>query len=428
MAAIFQWRVGINWTPDRVALVVLLLTFLVGHARLNGSQDQRSRSKLGVLIGAFAAVAAFSAVTSGTAIVPGAEPYRHLSTIAVLAIQPLLAYWISSRLRYVKPLAWSLLYGLMVIGVYLGFTGIFEHYGISSLVFPSYIMSPEVGIQFGRARGPFVSSTVNGGILLITFAAACAISSHLEGHKRNIALLLTMPIVAAIYFTDTRSIWVSFGVILATMAFLQTRLRRPTRIVGSLILLVFLTGVGSKFSFFEKTLFSDRQDTIEYRFSNYATAYNMVKNHPVFGIGWGKFGEDWRDYFVSVDYVANLEDGNHSTLLGILAELGIVGFLPYVAMLATAFWLCVAAYRRLTEKNIFERTFVVVAIASLEAFALIGITSDLRFHQLMNVIVFLLVGQMVSLTAAFSQGNTQPQQGYKPLGFFQERNRLTSFR
>jgi len=44
--------------------------------------------------------------------------------------------------------------------LYLGYTGIFEHFQVKSLVFPSYIMNMWKGGMWGRARGPFLNASV----------------------------------------------------------------------------------------------------------------------------------------------------------------------------------------------------------------------------------------------------------------------------
>ena len=55
-----------------------------------------------------------------------------------------------------------LLVGLVGMGLYLGYTGCMEGLHIWKLVFPHYIANPNVGIQWGRARGPFLESTGDG--------------------------------------------------------------------------------------------------------------------------------------------------------------------------------------------------------------------------------------------------------------------------
>ena len=52
-----------------------------------------------------------------------------------------------------------------VIGLYLHVTAIFEHFQLRSLVFPKYIMNSNIGIHWGRARGPFLSGSINGAVM-----------------------------------------------------------------------------------------------------------------------------------------------------------------------------------------------------------------------------------------------------------------------
>ena len=50
------------------------------------------------------------------------------------------------------------------MGFYLGLTGIFEYLQLKQFVFPSYIMNPWIGVHWGRARGPFMNSGINGAV------------------------------------------------------------------------------------------------------------------------------------------------------------------------------------------------------------------------------------------------------------------------
>src|SRR5262249_14458936 len=150
--------------------------------------------------------------------------FASLGTLAVVAYQPLLIYLIAKRIRYTRALARMLVCTLCVIGAYLGWTGIAELYHASFFGFPEYILSPSVGIQFGRVRGPFVSSTVDGAILVITFVAIVVAASHQTGMKRWLVLSLVPPVVGSVYFTSTRSIWISFAAIATTLVCVRTNL------------------------------------------------------------------------------------------------------------------------------------------------------------------------------------------------------------
>ena len=104
---------------------------------------------------------------------PGAALRRHLGyrlgIIAGTLIRPPWVFTRCSTVSGIVPFAMftlaplifgsakqrnTLLIGLVAIGLYLGATGVLEGLHVWRLVFPSYIANPNVGIQWGRARGP----------------------------------------------------------------------------------------------------------------------------------------------------------------------------------------------------------------------------------------------------------------------------------
>src|SRR5207253_622867 len=107
---------------------------------------------------------------------------------------------------------------LAALGVYLGVTSVCEHFGVTTLVFPKYILDPKIGIQFGRSRGPFLDTIGNGGMLLVSFLFLAYLSSSLKGFKRAVTFLLTLLVVLGIYFTETRAIWLGLAALTAILS------------------------------------------------------------------------------------------------------------------------------------------------------------------------------------------------------------------
>ena len=75
---------------------------------------------------------------------------------------PLAVFWIARGAALTeRRLNWT--YGcLIAFGVYLALTGLCEVTGQWWAVFPRYIADPEVGLHFGRARGPMAHSVSYG--------------------------------------------------------------------------------------------------------------------------------------------------------------------------------------------------------------------------------------------------------------------------
>src|SRR5262249_17509743 len=110
---------------------------------------------------------------------------------------------------------------------------------------------------------------------LVTFLAITFLSSFQSGAKQGRTFLLMIPMCLTIYFTETRSIWLGFAGILAVLTFFSSNMRKPVIGMAVVVLILFLSGVASKFSPFENTLFSRRSETVDYRYVNMSTALNM---------------------------------------------------------------------------------------------------------------------------------------------------------
>jgi O-antigen ligase len=199
-----------------------------------------------------------------------------------------------------------------------------------------------------------------------------------------------------IYLTQTRGVWLGFGIAIDQAFITRTGMRKLAKGLMNAMLLAFISGGAGKFSLFEGTLFSKRSDTVDYRYANYMVALNMFRDNPIFGIGYGNFTHAWRQYFgaAEAEFTRDLTDGNNTTLLAILAEMGIVGISVYLVLLVSAWKICFSAYRQLRPDQDFERMQVIVAFGAFHAFLIMGITTDFRFHELFDSALFYLLGSI----------------------------------
>ena len=410
LALCFDYRVlpwlrlelGVSVTPDRVLLAALIFGFVVTKAWRTG---EVKRPLAGKAVGRFAWLFAGVAVTSWVIVAPDTAntSFGNLTWIMNLAVFPALAFHIASRLHYTRAMLMRLFWFLAVVGVYLAFTAIAEHYEfLWPLVFPRYILDPSVGIHWGRSRGPFVDTISNGGMLIAAFLAFSFVAASLTGVKRAVAICLTLLIVPAVYFTETRGVWLGWAAATGTLALFGKELRRPALIVAGVLAITFVVGIGSKFSLSEATLFSRRQNTVDYRLDNYQIAWDAFKANPAFGLGYGQLYGEWRKYYDrNTSRVAQgLADGNHSTILGILAELGLAGALPYAAVIGFGALLCFGSQRLLKRTNRpFERQIAVMALGILQCFVLLGLTNDLKAMPTLNIVVLTFLGVVTSLVS-----------------------------
>lgn len=227
---------------------------------------------------------------------------------------------------------------LVGMGIYLGFTGIFEIIGPHALVFPRYINNPKIGIHFGRARGPFVQAAVNG---LALYACLLAWLIALRGWRRRgprLAALLAIAVCSvSLLLTFQRTIWI--GVVVAALLTLIVvpELRRyviPVVVGAALMVAIAFIAIPTVREY--ALVRAADVGTVQSRDALDDAAIAMVEAKPLFGFGWGRFLVDAPFYFKTSDSYEVSEGANnplHDVYASIVTELGLVGFTMWIAIL-----------------------------------------------------------------------------------------------
>jgi len=295
---------------------------------------------------------------------------------------------------------------MLAIGLYLGLTAVFEHFNVRSLVFPRYILNPDFGLNYGRARGPFVASAANGLVLGFVFFACLYVlfDSGKKGLWKFYSLVLSVLAPLAIFFTYTRSCWISFIVgIAALIAFSGKNKKQIIAIVFIILLVVMIIGVffvldEDAYYFLIQRL--NQKESVNDRLMLYPVYIKMFKEYPLFGVGFCRFSEYLGDYlkqsrenmpvqssFYNADHISI-----HDTFGGILAEMGFVGIgllLPiYFLILSRA----IKLYRRLTLEPGEGSALVGVFFAFFIAYIATSIFIDTRNFEFINCLFFIFCG------------------------------------
>src|SRR5947209_6291261 len=285
-------------TPDRIIFFIMAGLFFVAVRKAQAHSIKLSGVEWCMLL--FGMLCTVSYVIHNPD--AGSDRFKWLITLFNLVICPFGIYIIAKNSRYDSGKVLSLLKAIVWIGVYLACTAIFEHYRIDALVFPRYIVDPHVGIQFGRARGPMVGSNPMGEWLVLVYLAICQVMIVLGKIWKLLLQGLTLLVLIGIYFTLTRGAWISFAIVAVLTAIFGGKFGRQSRVIAIVVLIAFFVGVGSKFSFSGDTLFSRRQNTIDYLLSNNETTLKMGMDNFVTAVGYGKFASSWLNYFVNTYY------------------------------------------------------------------------------------------------------------------------------
>lgn len=225
-----------------------------------------------------------------------------------------------------------LLSTLFMLGVYLCFTAIMERYDINALIFPAYITDKTILLHLDRSRGPFLNAAFNGLAMTVSFVAGVFLLPLLNPVRRLLVLVLLPLFGVGVFFTFTRSAYLVFLLTLATLVFFY-RSKTPTWKLTPLLLTLCLIGVLVN----SDRLFSDKRSAggivqmaeVNIRFQLIAKSLRLIQENPVFGVGLA--------HFSVVDASAIFQDNQHNHLIGMAAELGIIGLAAYLSLLATVF-------------------------------------------------------------------------------------------
>ena len=326
-------------SPDRAMMVLAVVPLVL---RAPGARDRPAfrlnRVHLGMI--AFIVYLGLSAAWAGTL----GDRDALFTVIDRVGIVPFVIFAIAPLAFYRPEHRRALLITLTAVGAYLGFTGLMEGLGVNALVLPHYINNPEIGIHAERARGPFLEAEGQGLAL-----GGCAIAALLGAHfwKKPRAIWMARATVAlclaGMLLTLARAVWVG-AVLAAVITLVSTRgLRRfllPTVIAAVLALMLALTLAPGLRNEIDHRLGSGGDPSVYDRRNQQATALRMIAVKPIFGFGWDRYQTDSEPYLrTSPDFPLKDSTGGeveivHNVALSLAVELGIVGVLMWLAIIA----------------------------------------------------------------------------------------------
>ncbi|MBW3598043.1 MAG: O-antigen ligase family protein [Planctomycetes bacterium] len=252
---------------------------------------------------------------------------------------PLTLYFLGRRLPLNEASVNGVQTGLAVFGVYLAAIGLLEAAGQWSLVFPRYIAAPELGLHFGRSRGPMVHA-VSYGVYLATCLVCVWLWRERVARHGGILLAALIPaFLAALFFTKTRTVWLGAGAAALLTLGLTLKGRVRNAALASMAAAALVVGVAKMDSILglerEGTV-ADTRHSADMRKSFTYVSWLMFCDRPIAGFGFGQFASAKLPYLGDRSVDLNLESirgyVHHNTFLSVLTETGLVGLALFLGV------------------------------------------------------------------------------------------------
>ncbi len=275
---------------------------------------------------------------------PNLLPTSPLGRLAFSFWVPALLYF-AARQSELSPRVMQLVcLSLTLLGTYLALTSIAETTGQWWAVFPHYIADPELGLHFGRARGPSLNSVCLGIYLSICLWSAWTLFHspfRWSGRWGQVLLIVAIGLMGlGVLLTLTRSVWLGLAASTLWMlsAYLPSQIRKPVTIAA--VLATIVLGVVAKsnlVSMERENSVGDAAHSVEQRAAFAYVSYYMVKDHPLWGVGFGRFYDRKLPYLTDRRQSFELESirelHHHNTFLSLLTETGMIGFVGFLAVI-----------------------------------------------------------------------------------------------
>lgn len=382
-------------TLDRLAEAFLLAAFVVQTMlrRTDPKPVRMTDRWLGLLL----LYLSLSTLTHDYATVSACDAAPSWRLLAAYLI-PGAVYWIVRQAPLTGQSVGQVTKVLTFFGLYLAVTGILEIAHQWAFVFPKHIADSTLGIHYGRARGPMLTSVSYGLYLAVCFLAALYYLPRLR-RLPQLLLVATFPLFAAgLYFSYTRSVWIGIGLGLMITLALVLHGRVRVVVLGTLIIAlasVWVTKSENIVSFKRELSAEETRNSAEWRKIFAYVSWQMFQEKPLLGVGFGHFPSEKNAFLSDRSTDLHLESirdyVHHNTFLCLLTETGAIGLGLFLLMLFS--WARDGlAIVRSPAAPVWARRHALLMLGALGIY-----TSQLLFHELSyspldNLLIFFLAG------------------------------------
>lgn len=297
------------------------------------------------------------------------------------------------------------------VAVYLAWLGMAEVVGLSGIVFPRYIASPEYEEFLGRARGPFLNPVANGFFMVCGWYVLSLWWSETRGWQRAVAGIAWGLVACGLGATLTRSVWLGAAVGFLALAGLQLPKMRRMALVGLVVVAGFVV-VATQWEHvnaFKRDRYvsvNDMRKSASLRPVLARVAWRMFQDQPLWGCGLGQYRERSLPYLSEHTGDVPLDTSRgyvqHNAFLALLTEAGLPASLLYVVLLGFWAWNGWRLWVRGPAEGWPRRTGL-LWLAVFGFYAVNAMLHDVSIMPMVHMLIFFLaglVGRLIDQTSS----------------------------
>jgi len=197
------------------------------------------------------------------------------------------------------------------------------------------------------------------------------------------------------FFCYNRGAWLAMIIGILVMAFFEPRYRR---LLVPLLVLAAVVGVAYWQPLSESYVITERLtnvNSIRFRVNMLEVSQKIIREHLLFGVGFGNFSYYYTQYGGHWDLMAWGEPSPHNTYILIWTTMGLVVVLPYVLIFLSMLLEMGAMFRRSWRELGADRALLASGWASIAAYMVSAAVAELYVNALSALVLFLITGTII---------------------------------
>jgi len=331
---------GFDLTIERLFFVLMLYFLLSGL--FSGKVNVRNDVGIEILMGLFTLICVVSMIRTGFTASSPNYPSPWFIFITGYFFPFIVFVFAKHFITNANDLE-IILKSLFYFGIYLCITAFFEYFNLRQFVLPRYIANPEIGLHLDRARGPFLNAAMNGVGILAGFISGIHLIEKKTGFARIRYQFLLSLFFPAVFFTLTRSVYLSFLIVLFLFIGWYKTPFPKWKLISLPLTIVLIVGMANSHRLFSKERREGgvyQKSEIETRIALIERSISMIADRPFIGVGLAQFvPASVKIYKGRIPYIAenDMESFQHNHLLGLTVELGVGGVSVYLLIVIMVF-------------------------------------------------------------------------------------------